>query len=324
MAVLIPTAVVRPDGATDEWDDWIADWLLSLSGDDIAPSTLEVYERSVRQFMRFIIGTGGAAAPGDVRRQDVEAFMAHLTRSGMAKSTRRVRLMSLRSFFGWMVDEPETPLVANPALGIMAPVAELPRVEVVSDDTLAAILKICAAGTKAPYVDLRDAAIIRLLLSCGLRRAELVSLDLDDLDVRRGELRVTGKGRKLRWVSFGGSKLPLALSRYLRSRRKHSGTDDPALFLSTRATAGRGWRLTGGAVDMMLKRRCQAAGVPPIHPHQLRHTWAHATKEAGLSDEDLEVMAGWSSPMMVRRYGRAMADERARDAHRRLAVGDRL
>jgi site-specific recombinase XerC len=243
---------------------------------------------------------------------------------GRSESTRRVRLMTLRSFFGWMTGEPETPLASNPATGINAPMPELPSIEVVSDDTLKAILRTCSAGTKASYVDLRDAAIVRLFLSCGRRRAELAALDVDDLDVRHGELRVPGKGRKVRWVSFGGSKLPLALSRYLRSRRKQRGATDAALFLSTRSSSGHGWRLTGGAVDMMLKCRCRLAGVEPIHPHQLRHTWAHHSKKAGLSDEDLEVIAGWSSPMMVRRYGRDMANEPARDAHRRLAVGDRL
>lgn len=304
------------DVPATEIEEWLADWLLSLH--DKAESTVVVYERSVRQFLSYY----GTRPLSEVTRRDVDGWLASLRADGKGESTRRVRLMALRAWFGWMITEPLTPITNNPADGIKAPAPDLPDIEVVPEENIAAVLKTC--GGKS-YVDLRDNAIIRLLYSCGLRRAELVGLDYpDDVDVREQYLVVTGKGDKTRVVSFGGSKTPLALSRYLRARRQHVGKADPALFLSTRSGPGRGYRLTGGAIALLLKRRCNLAGVPVFHPHQLRHTWAHATKVAGLSDEDLERMAGWSSPMMVRRYGRAMADERARTAHRDLGLGDRL
>ncbi|HYJ66609.1 MAG TPA: site-specific integrase, partial [Nocardioidaceae bacterium] len=145
----------RPSDVAAEWDDWISDWLLSLSGDDAASSTRSTYERGVRQLVKFLTETNGMRAPGEVRRRDVEGFMAHLVATGKAESTRRVRLMSLRSFFGWLIDEPWTPLEVNPAAGIKAPMPELPRVEVVPDADLSAVLSTCAAGTKASFVDLR-------------------------------------------------------------------------------------------------------------------------------------------------------------------------
>lgn len=212
-------------------------------------------------------------------------------------ATRRVRLMTLRAFFGWVVTEPGSPLQVNPAASLAAPVVELPAIRVVSDDDLRAILATCNGGT---FVDLRDTAVIRVLIACGLRH---------------GELHVLGKGSKPRVVSIGGNRTTLALSRYLRVRRTHPGTAYAALFLTTRPYREQ-WRLTGGGVREMLRRRSVLAGIDPIHPHALRHAWADANKRAGLSDEDLERLAGWTPPMMSRRYGRALADDRARQAHR--------
>lgn len=310
-----------PAAAEDAWDDWLRDWTYSIRAQH-RPQTVTVYLRGLAQFRAHLAAHHpDVRGPEDVSRRHVESWLAALALDGRGPATRRVRLMTLKAFYGWLIAEPGVDLEHNPTVGVRAPDVPLPPVDVVPDDHLRAVLATCATGT---FVDLRDAAIIRVLVACGLRRGELCSLDLDDLDLNAATFVVAGKGGKPRLVSIGGTRTALALSRYLRVRRRQPGAAEPALFLSTRPDRRGSYRLLGGGVAEMIRRRCELAGVPVFHPHQLRHTWAHVNKVAGLSDEDLERMAGWSSPLMVRRYGRALADERARDAHARLATGDRL
>lgn len=311
----------RARGVADEWDDWLRDWTYSIQAQH-RPQTVTVYQRGLAQFRAHLEAEHpDVTGPERVARRHVESWLAALAADGRGAATRRVRLMTLKAFFRWLLAEPGVELAHDPTVGIRSPDVPLPPVPVIHDDTLRAVLDTCSPGA---FVDLRDAAIIRLLIACGLRRGELCSLDVDDVDLRDTTLTVAGKGGKPRLVSIGGNRTALAVSRYLRVRRKHPGAGEPALFLSTRPDRRGSYRLLGGGVAEMIRRRCVLAGVEPFHPHQLRHTWAHVNKQAGLSDEDLERMAGWSSPLMVRRYGRALADERARDAHARLATGDRL
>lgn len=317
---LAPVQRETETNLASEWAEWARDWTFALRGRGVADSTLKVYERSLSQFLAHLHGAGVERIE-DITNRHVTGYLAALAAAGRSDSTRRVRLMALRAFFGWVVDEPHSPFAENPATRVEAPVAELPLIEVVTDEDLKALLATCRTGS---FVDLRDAAIIRVLVSTGLRRAELVGLDTDDVEMSRGELYVMGKGGRPRVVTFGGTRTPLAMSRYARARRRHAGSGDAAFFLATRSSAAHGYRMTGGGIGLMLKRRSESAGIAAIKPHQLRHTWAHRSKVAGLADEDLERMAGWRSPMMVRRYGRAMADERARQAHRDLALGDDL
>jgi site-specific recombinase XerD len=243
---------------------------------------------SVEMFGRWLVARGRPATLDELTRSAIREWLAELVESGKAPGTVRTRWKGLHRFCGWLVAEDE--LAVNPMAGLSAPDAPAPPVPVLSDDELATLIKACQGKR---WYDRRDEAVIRFLLDTGVRVSELCGLTTADVDLDREMAMVTGKGRKVRPVYYG-TRTARALDRWQRERRKHRWAHVAAYFL------GR------------------------LHPHRFRHTFAHDYLLAGGEGTDLKRLAGWSSDVMLERYGASGADVRAREAAKRLRRGDRV
>jgi len=289
----------------------IPSWQLSLRAANKAPRTLETYTLAAGQLAAFLDERGMPSAVHAIRREHVEAFIESVL-ANRSPATARQRHGSLLQLFNWLEEEGE--IKASPMAKMKPPKVPEQPVPVLNQDQLRDLLATVKGQT---FSEKRDNALLRAFLDTGGRLAEITNLTVDDVDLDLKVLIVLGKGGRHRSVPFG-NKTAQALDRYLRLRRRHRLADRRELWL------GKQGPLTRSGIFQLVRRRGLQAGIEGLHPHQLRHTFAHAWLAAGGQEGDLQRIAGWSSRQMLSRYGASAASERAIEAHGQFGVVDRL
>lgn len=232
--------------------------------------TVRAYSRDLKALADFC-GREGLTALDALDSFHVRRFAAESHRKGLAPRSIARRLSAIRSFLGNEVEQGR--LKANVAIDIAAPKPPKRLPGTLDADQVAELLQ----SSDDDPLHLRDHAILELFYSSGLRLAELVGLDLEDLDFADRTVRVTGKGDKTRILPVGRQALE-AVRRWLPCRLGFAAADERALFVSRK-----GGRLAARSIQARLGRWARRRGsARHLHPHLLRHSFAtHLLESSG-------------------------------------------
>ncbi|MEO1201326.1 MAG: tyrosine recombinase XerC [Pseudomonadota bacterium] len=243
--------------------DWIDRFIRHLEVERrLSPLTRSNYLRDLKALAEWC-GESGLDRFADLDTGHMRQWASSCHRRGLGARSIQRRLSAARTFFGYLVREGH--IGVSPAGDVSAPKAPKRLPGNLDADRMSRLLEIDGEG---PLVD-RDRAILELLYSSGLRLAELVDLNLGDVDLADATVRVTGKGNKDRIVPVG-QKARAALSTWQRSRVALASPDEGALFVSKRGT-----RLGRRAVQSRVKHWAKVQGIDArVYPHLFRHSFA--------------------------------------------------
>jgi integrase/recombinase XerC len=270
----------------------ISQFLRSLQERNASVHTIKAYSGDLQNFSAYM----GFRDWGSIDHVTIRSFLSHLYEKGLSKTSVARSLAAVRSLYRWLaqegvVDQNPAKLVSTPKLP-----KKLPRVPTIEEmnTVLDGEMPEVAAFPE------RDRLMLELLYGCGIRNSELISINLDDVRPSAEAILVRGKGKKERYVPFGGS-VSSALAAYLPARQQvliQHKRNLPALLINQR-----GGRLTTRSVGRIIKKIAVAKGLSPdVHPHTLRHAFGTHMLEEGADLRAIQEMLGHERLSTTQRY----------------------
>jgi integrase/recombinase XerC len=277
---------------------------------DLSAHTIAAYRSDLAQFVEWT-SRRHVASLGEIDRKVARRFVAYLAERKLARRTIARKASALRSLLTWAARRGVIP--ASPAAEISAPKLQrtLPRLLKVSE-----AIRLCELPPDDDPVGLRDRALLELLYGSGLRVSELCGLDLDELDLATGTVRVLGKGRKERLVPLSepavhAIRTYLADARARLLERSKVPPEPQAVFLNAR-----GARMSPRSVRAMTEKYLRGEGGRPVSPHVLRHSFATHLLDGGADLRSVQELLGHESLATTQIYTH-VSTERLRAVYER-------
>jgi len=279
-------------------DLFTGQFLLHLEGEkNASPHTISTYRNALRNFQTFRPGLSWKAATVD----DFRAFLFHLMKKDLARSSLRLTFSALRSFYNFLVIRNHLSINIIKLIDMPKLEKQLPKFLTVNqvNELVSAPGKSDKTKQAPDWQAGRDGAILELFYSTGMRRAELVALDVRDVDPISETVRVLGKGSKERICPVGGPALE-AISHYRSQAKVHSGP----LFINKSRR-----RISSRSIGTIVKKCLALAGLPAdFTPHKLRHSFATHMLDNGADLRSVQELLGHASLSTTQIYTHVTAD----------------
>jgi integrase/recombinase XerC len=290
----------------------VAEYMTVLTAERASSEhTIRAYRRELASFAAFLAKRcGSAVIPAQIEHPVIREYLGTLYGKNLSKPSVARALAAIRSWFGWLarnghIELNPARLVATPKLPKHLP--RVPGIEQVNQVLDGISSQVAGKNAETAAIETawaeRDRVILELLYGCGIRNAELVGLDLEDIQWGNECLLVRGKGRKERYVPLGDAAAA-AIQAYLPSRLQKLGTAQrktDALLLNARLR-GTG-RLTTRSVGRIVKQLALANGLAAdVHPHTLRHAFGTHMLEEGADLRAIQEILGHARLSTTQRY----------------------
>ncbi|MDR1051154.1 MAG: tyrosine recombinase [Deltaproteobacteria bacterium] len=275
------------------------------AGLGLSANTVQAYARDLAQFILYLDGLG-VTEPGGIKKSHVEDFLTKAAGEGKKTSTRARLLSSARRWLDFLAEEKI--IAASPAVDVDSPKLARPLPKALTAAQMRALVGAPDAGTPA---GLRDRAMMELMYACGLRVSEMVTIKIREVHLDERFVRVRGKGGRDRVVPASLSAVEL-LRKWLPVRETLRGpASSDFLFVGDD-----GAPLSRFAFYNSVGRAARLAGLPPVSPHVIRHSFATHLVRGGADLMAVSAMMGHSSADTTEQYLK-VDDGRLREVFRR-------